>query len=765
MTIAPLTNRWVGQWIWDNEPIGDSLRQVIAARTTFDLDHVPDFVGGRVFADALYVLYVNGHEICRGPGRANPHSRRYDTFDLASALHVGTNVVTIVAAISSSPSRNWMPGPTRISELSGGALVFEADMSSYVLATDPTWMTTTIAGWGLTPDTGMISRRGLELIDVGEVPSDLHDVVVEKSRWRPARVKSGRGMGDFESTTPPSYPFGPMQATSLRPPIPTTRRLQFDEHTGAWMLPDIGAGTLMFDIEGSGGELVKVLTFETVEANGSIRPFHEPIGVQLTAATNRRQVETLDHFGLRGLAVDAPASVTIHGVSLVERIYPLVGSARFSCSDPFFDQVYAAGRRTVSLCSLDAYVDTPTREGRAWTGDSVVHQMVDFVTNEDWSLARWNAKMASLSTMSDGMVPASLAGDAESIAFGVIPDWALHWVHSVWNVYRYAGDEIEVADMLPEVERVVRWFDRFFLDATDLPTDVTGWCLVDWAWVPTNGASAVVASLLGRACLDFAEMAEFVGDHGRAERARRRHERLVVGFEKLWDPVLERYADTLVKGVRGETASVHTQAAAIVGGLAPTTRIDRLVSLITDRSRHVHATLSEPEEDPGMDGAVLLPGAQMMMSEYPEPWFDAEQQLVMTQPFFRYVVHDALAAVGRSDLILDSMLDWKHLLDRCPTSLAETFWAGSLAHGWSATPTRDLITRIVGVTPAEPGCGVVSISPSLGHLEWVEAVVPTPAGNLTVRVDRLVIEFDSPVPAVVEGRHLPAGVHRVERRA
>jgi len=34
-------------------------------------------------------------------------------------------------------------------------------------------------------------------------------------------------------------------------------------------------------------------------------------------------------------------------------------------------------------------------------------------------------------------------GDVEHFDFTIIPDWALHWVHSVWNLYRYSGDSAE----------------------------------------------------------------------------------------------------------------------------------------------------------------------------------------------------------------------------------------------------------------------------------------------------------------------------------
>ena len=84
----------------------------------------------------------------------------------------------------------------------------------------------------------------------------------------------------------------------------------------------------------------------------------------------------------------------------------------------------------MSICSLDAYVDCPTREQRAWTGDSVVHQMVDLTTNADWRLARWHPRSPrrrAPTACCRWRWPAT----SRHADFTIIPDWALHWVHSV----------------------------------------------------------------------------------------------------------------------------------------------------------------------------------------------------------------------------------------------------------------------------------------------------------------------------------------------
>ena len=117
------------------------------------------------------------------------------------------------------------------------------------------------------------------------------------------------------------------------------------------------------------------------------------------------------------------------------------------------------------------------------------------------------------------MLPMAVAGDAEEADFTMIPDWALHWIHSVHNLHRYVGDAEEIRRLLPVVENVLRWFDPF-LDDEGCLTDVIGWVIIDWASVHTEGVCAALNGLYARALLEFAELAEWLGDDGRAHWAR-----------------------------------------------------------------------------------------------------------------------------------------------------------------------------------------------------------------------------------------------------
>jgi alpha-L-rhamnosidase len=57
-------------------------------------------------------------------------------------------------------------------------------------------------------------------------------------------------------------------------------------------------------------------------------------------------------------------------------------------------------------------------------------------------------------------------------------------------------------------------------------------------------------------------------------------------------------------------------------------------------------------------------------------------------------------------------------------------------HAWSAHPAYDLTTMIAGIRPGAPGFRTVRIQPELGNLEWVEASMPHPAGEVRTSFHR-----------------------------
>ena len=505
--------RWRSRWIWADPATaaGEAPgRHTVALRTVVDLDNVPTSVPARLVANARYVLFVNGERVAQGPVRSNPRKQPYDDLDLAPHLRAGRNVIGALVVRYAGATAWYLPPPDFSNDLVFGAFVLEAHLGDdRWLTTDGAgWTGTVLDGWTATPGAG-ISGRGIELIDARSLPSVWLDE--PGPGWPAALERRAVTSGEPGRHEPPSYPMGPFGPRPISWP-PTAALELTASGDGAWLLDRIGVGTLVVDADGPAGAIVQIRTSEFLDGADRPAPTEHDAGATFTLDGTRRTLESLDTYGCRGVLVEASDGVTVRSVRLHERLHPVVGDATFRCSDDDLNQIWAVGRRTVSICSMDTYLDCPTREQRAWTGDSVVHQMVDLTTNTDWSLARWHPRVAA-SPRPDGMLPMACAGDAEQADFTIIPDWALHWVHSVWNLQQYVGDREEIARLLPVVEGVVRWFEPF-CDEDGLPTDVYAWVIIDWASVYTEGVSASLCGLWGRALLELAELADWLGDAG-----------------------------------------------------------------------------------------------------------------------------------------------------------------------------------------------------------------------------------------------------------
>lgn len=759
--------RWRGRWIWTGRtaigaPTGESPLGAldpaafdgrVLFRRAFTLEAVPSFAPFRVTSDSRHVLYVNGVEAARGPARHGPRSLTYDHGDAAPLLCEGENVVAVLARFHGHRTPWWEPTAWTFT-LGGGSLVAELRAGDAWIVTDDSWRCAVPEAWTPSAPRSLLVSQIPEVFDARLLDPSWNLPGFDDRDWRPATVLAARAVvGGEPDARPPSDPFGPL----LPRPVPAlgaepraARTVATDPGLRAELAARLGArdvvvadfgqvvsGTLRVTVRGEPGAEVAGALLE-VPAPAA---FDAAGGFRYTCRGGDDVFEQSDPAGGRYAVLGVPPGARVERVEVVERLRPRPEGPFFVCDDPLLNEIHRVGLRTVDLTAHDAYLDCPTREQRAWTGDSVVHQSVDLVANPDWRLARHHPSLAA-QPRPDGMLPMAAAGDFADPRLPAIPDWALHWIRSVHNLYRYTGDRALVAGLMPVAEGVLRWFTPF-LGGDGLLHDVTGWVLIDWSPVQVRGTSAALNALYARGLQDFAEMAEWLGDLGRTLWARDVHDGVRRGFESFWDG--RRYRDTLTT----RAASEHTSAAAVCAGLVPAGRADAVRDLLLDRDAMFTRS---PMGRRGTDHGGPLASDPVTLRA--EPDWDVDTLVVGAQPFFRYVVHDALALLGAAGSVAWLCRDWKALLASGPTAFRECWDGGSYCHGWSATPSRDLLVHTLGVTPAEPGYARVRVAPRLGHLRWARGAVPSPHGLITVEADHERATVDSPVPVEL---HHPDG--------
>ncbi|MGI9642739.1 MAG: family 78 glycoside hydrolase catalytic domain [Acidimicrobiia bacterium] len=799
----PFATRWRARWIWDHQPaivpasatrpvLADPTDHVALLRRGLELSEVPESAPCRIWADGRYLLRVNGVELARGPVRSNPRSARYDVVDLAPALVRGTNVIAIVARHYGRATSWWIPTPPTYS-LGGGGIVFECLVGENWLVSDGEWRAIHGNAWTPVEVPGDVACLPMESFDARDHPHGWDEPGFDASRWPGAVEITPFHTGADGDPHPPSDPFGvigppvrkgfPDGATHRGNPVSSrtvtgvsmgsdpVRQVAADEASGSGLpdpsgtepaprIPDAGdgsaslqcfdlgrvaAGTMELEVSGATpGTTIDVAAAEHVDEEGRLVFLGQHAGARyICAGRDEERFESFDPVGARHLHVSVRGKVKNLSVAVRDRHRPRPAGASFSCSDPLLEQIHQIGLRTVDLSAPDAYIDCPTREQRAWTGDSVVHQMVDLVSNPDWSMPRWHPRLAA-APRADRMLPMAAASDFAQEDRMFVPDWSLHWVRSVHNLYRYTGDRELVAELLPVAAGTLRWFERY-LEQDGLLHDVTGWVLLDWASVYSGGCSSTLNALWARALEDLADMARWLGDVGTAQWAMNRRGAVYDAFEAFWDESRSVYVDHTTDGRQQRAAAQHGGAAALAAGLVPPERIDAVVGRLTDpqgllRHSWVMDTVTREGDSSGF---------VHLMTGYPEPEWDVESEMVECEPFFRYVLHDGLARAGRADLIAGLCRDWKVFLDAGETTWPECWVGGTRCHGWSSTPTRDLVVHTLGIQPAEPGYASVRVAPALGELEWARATVPSPHGPISVEAHADGrVEVDSPVPFI-----------------
>lgn len=757
-------------------------------RKTFTLHRRPERAPARITADARYALYVNGHELGRGPIRSQFRRLHYDMYDLAPYLTNGENVIAVYVKYYGREKAFWMPATPNRTLGKGGIMAFECCLGeSGWLASDDTWKARKSTAWDhQTLDERDMVLEGvpMEVFDARSFPHDWTTREFDDAGWGQARIVHAMMSGLYRSQ-PPTHPYGPLYPRSIgqlggearkpasvrietlarvdipahsspmdrvdraielprtAPPrlSPLPVRFEVPEHGGVWLAIDMGrivSGFVQFDLQCAPGVVFDLsYTEEPIRVGPQFGRMRA--GTRYVARGHHDRFGLFDTVGFRYaymLVHSGVGSVDLLSFRVQEHLHPWQETASFECSDPRLNQIFQAGIRTVQLCSPDAFVDCPTREQRAWTGDGVVHQMVTLAANRDWRLAQRYVELAN-SPRSDGILPMFVVSLAEMMGSYTLPDWSLHWLHGVYNWYRYSGDRKAILAWLPTAARVLRWYAPY-QTAAGVLKDVAEWNLVDWSSVSTTDTSSLLTAEWARGLREFAEMAGWLGEKSSQRWAEQLYDHARAGFEVFWDEQRGSYIDHVVDGVPQPEMSQIAGALAIVSGLAPEARWGRIIDTITDESRLVVRSWAG-------GGQSEEKFEQQQRGVYEIDW-DAEREIVISEPFMSYVVHDAVALAGKADRLPDLYLRWLKFLRDGYDTIGENWGAGTHAHGWSCTPARDMLVYTLGVTPAEPGFARARIAPHLGRLEWARATVPTPFGSITIEVTRDAIRVDSPIP-------------------
>ena len=456
---------------------------------------------------------------------------------------------------------------------------------------------------------------------------------------------------------------------------------------------DIGYSEHLTDKDG------KALS-DLTPAGGHVNPGKSDVNYadRYITRAGRQDFVTFNRHAFRYMLLvvrNAVKPVQVEQVELESSNYAVKHRGSFESASETLNRIWKVGAYTVELNMDDSYTDCPWRERGEWWGDARVEALVNYYAFGDQELIRRGILQIGESQRDDGLVAGIYPTDWYN---RWLPDYALIWVSSAMDYYRFTGDDSLLPELLPRYKKM---FDGFFTTheaKNNLLTNVPHWVFIDWAPVEKRGAITALNAFYYQALRDAAEQFRIGGDAAAAKKYDSKADAVKKAMnEYLWNPERGAYADCYADGERCKTVSRQANSLAVLYDIAPAEKQASIMKIMMD-----------PASDIVREGS----------------------------PYFSHYVVEAMRHAGADEEAMKYTSRWAEMLDWGATTFWEVWNTGSsLAHGWSAEPTYDLSKYVLGVYPAAPGFAKVAIEPPRvggADIKFASGVVPTPHGDITV---------------------------------
>ena len=390
--------------------------------------------------------------------------------------------------------------------------------------------------------------------------------------------------------------------------------------------------------------------------------------------------------------------VKIVDVSADTTSQPVAYAGAFACSDDALNALWKSCRWSTQICLQTWHLDSPQhQEPICDYGDYLIADRVAFdAFGGSPALARQDLRKW-----------AWVMQDRDYHTFHT--SYTLLWLQALMQYYDYTGDLGTVKELSPYVFKLLGRFAGY-RGRNGLISEAPNYMFMDWVNVagfsahhpPAVIGQGYLTAFYCRALTDAARVASLTGDTARARGyARTRAEAVTAYNRELWDPARGLYRDgrpfqTSVKpnawmpaDADVQTWSAQNNALAVLYDIAPKGRQQAVVNA--------------------------------MMAQ--TPW--------NVRPYFMHFVLAAIAHAGLFDTYGTVWMRKWRVNPATQTSL-EMGDGGDLSHGWIATPLVQMSEHVLGITPASPAFGTVSIRPALCDLRWAKGRVPTPHGPVDV---------------------------------
>jgi len=668
-----------------------------------------------LFADARYVLWVNGQYVQRGPCRFDPAGPEYDALNVAPFLVPGTNTLAVMvmsyptnsSSINSKMKRH-VPGLTAWLRVGLGANVMN-------VLTDATWKWKNNLrykapgiGWGFVNDT----------VDARLDDGDWTRTNYNDSAWTAAAAISGAQWGALQARTTPLQMEQDVTVSGATFPISLT-----GSNVVYFTLPQMVQGYFEIDVgSATAGSSIGVMVSERGSTNSISMSDNYGSVFSYTSAAGRLKCFCTDTMGFHYLQItNMGGSSTIYGVRVVDHRYPYTNAGSFSSSDPWLNDLWGRAVQTIRMCASDGYMDCTLRERAEWMGDSaVVEYPVSRVTlagpvvagqplASDSGLVRNMIRhiAESGSQLGDGRLKAHACSDRFDI-HGYIEDYSCLWVQALRQYYENTGDTNLINEVWPALTGQMQWF----LDRRSAARGLVfarEFVIFDNPLKYVYCEGATLNAFIYRALLDSAELGNAIGQGVTASNYLAAAGLLQTNYNLyLWDSVHGTYYG----GLNSDGSLTTTNSSG--GSISPTSTC--------------HAAIL------ALDRGIVLTNRLASVQQY----FLSNYAAAVSYPYTAFWVLNNLYSLDDSSHDLEAVNyirnQWSGVMQRTDTgTLTETFNGGEACHNFGASAAYFLSSYILGVRLDGPALNrKLIVEPRLSWLTSAQGNVVTELGVVPV---------------------------------
>jgi len=717
----------------------------------------------KLFADSRYMAYANGKYMARGPARSDPRLQYYDTLDLTGELGEGQNTIGILAVHFGYGTGQSIP----VFQCICGEIVFVYDGGkTESLITDNTWKCLNADCYY--PNAPRINGRqcSVEIFDAGKYPYGWNVPGYDHGKWADAVIVRPRDNDPFYNIRPRIIPMleesivkcrgtaatGKIAGEKKSSPISCkelitknlvdslVRDINNLKYTcmkeqqlpividsasgpaGALLIKfdKVYSGYLMLEVTGSGGTVIDAVYSEYLINN---KPFISKNNLAADRFILKNGFNALETaFGWKAfnhVVLIIRGKAKIEKAAIRYRRYPFQQSGSFNCDDPALNRIYEISQHTLNLCMQDGFLDSCSREQQQWIGDGRWQAITAWCLGSDARLQCNLLEQIGQSQDWTGMVRPRHPDAHNNIS--PIPSFALHWVSAFNDYVLYTGDISPVSEWWLNLVKCMRWFTAYETDH-GLLKNVPYWSFIDWGsnslTMDTNRGGIICALNLIylEALLSMEKMAVYIKDSELSEYYCQKAGELKKSIiEAFWDSKNKIFADVLLEGGFGTTASEAANAMALLF----------LFDKNDCRAKRIAEQIIENIFIKETAGKYVL---------------------VFSSPFLQTYTSRALKKFNHEKIICDLVKkNYKKILEAGTSTTWERwdienhFPGGgmvlhSASHGWGAQPIIMFTENILGVTPAKEGFRLFEFKPCLAGLKNAEGAVPVPKGKIEVRL-------------------------------